>query len=103
MNKSGLIEALALHTGQTKVVSGEMVAVFLDLVGQALAKGESVQLLGFGSFQVSTRGARTIRNPSTGEQIKVAACRGVKFTAGKLLKERVNLTGDKTVYGKNGK
>ncbi|WP_175907296.1 MULTISPECIES: HU family DNA-binding protein [Burkholderia] len=90
MNKSELIEALAQRTGQTKVASGELVDVVLDLLGQTLAEGESVQLAGFGSFQVSTRAARTGRNPATGEPIKIAASKGVKFTAGKPLKERVN-------------
>jgi DNA-binding protein HU-beta len=103
MNKSELIDALAQRTGQTKVFAGVMVAVVLDLVGQTLAKGESVQLLGFGSFQVSTRRARTIRLPSSGQQFKVASSKSVKFAAGKLLKERVNLTKDKTTKDEKGK
>uniref|UniRef100_UPI003BEEE1BA HU family DNA-binding protein n=1 Tax=Burkholderia arboris TaxID=488730 RepID=UPI003BEEE1BA len=100
MNKSELIDAVARRTGQTQVASAAIVNAALDLLGQALAEGESVQLSGFGSFHVGTRAARTGRNPATGEPIMLAEAKGVRFAPGKPLKDRLNPVAGKGAKGK---
>ena len=90
MNKSDLIAAIAAKTGETKKDAEATVNAFIDVVTESLAKGEKVQLVGFGSFEVRKRAARKGRNPQTKEEIKIPASKAPVFKAGKALKELVN-------------
>mgnify|MGYP000400228233 CR=1 FL=1 len=89
MNKADLIEAVAKETGSTKTASGAAVDAVLKALSGSLAKGETVQLIGFGSFAVVKTKARKGRNPRTGDTIKIPAGKRVKFVAGSKLKTRV--------------
>ena len=89
MNKQELIEAVADRTGDTKATTGETIDAVLGAIMRALTAGDTVQLLGFGSFSMGRRAARTGRNPSTGAEIQIAAANTVKFTAGKAFKDAV--------------
>ena len=84
MNKSDLIAAIAAKTGETKKDAEATVNAFIDVVTESLAKGEKVQLVGFGSFEVRKRAARKGRNPQTKEEIKIPASKAPVFKAGKL-------------------
>ncbi|MDD2965343.1 MAG: HU family DNA-binding protein [Bacteroidales bacterium] len=86
MNKSDLMRAVAEATELTHVDSKEVIDVMLDAMKNALAAGEVVSLVGFGSFQVVTRSARKGRNPQTGQEISVPARKVVKFRPGADLK-----------------
>ncbi|MBQ7488623.1 MAG: HU family DNA-binding protein [Clostridia bacterium] len=88
MNKSELIAAVAA-AGLTKKDAGTAVETVLSSIADTLAKGESVSLIGFGTFSVKERAARQGRNPSTGESITIAASKSVAFKAGKTLKDSV--------------
>ena len=90
MNKQELINAVSNETGSTKTAAAETIDAFLATVTNALAKGDAVQLIGFGSFSTGARAARTGRNPRTGEALQLAASKTVKFTAGKAFKDVVN-------------
>ncbi|WP_292976288.1 HU family DNA-binding protein [Nitrosomonas sp.] len=90
MNKSELIEAIAHHAGITKADAGNALDGALSAIKDALSKNDSVTLVGFGTFKVGERAARTGRNPRTGAEIKIKAARVPKFTAGKALKDAVN-------------
>ena len=90
MNKAELIAAIAAKTGETKKAAEEAVNAFVSVVTEALAKGEKVQLVGFGSFEVRKRAARKGRNPQTKEEIKIPASKAPVFKAGKALKDLVN-------------
>jgi len=90
MNKAELVAALAAKTGDTKKASEAAVNAFVDVVTEALQKGEKVQLVGFGSFEVRKRAARKGRNPQTKEEIKIPASKAPVFKAGKALKDKVN-------------
>ncbi len=90
MNKADLVEAIANATDLSKSKTDEVVGALVATVIKAVAKGDSVQLVGFGTFGSGKRAARTGRNPRTGETIKIAAAKTVKFTAGKAFKEAVN-------------
>ena len=90
MTKADLIEAIAHGADLTKVKADEALTIALDAIKQTVAKGDSVQLVGFGSFSSGVRAARMGRNPKTGEAIKIAASKTVKFTAGKSFKDTVN-------------
>ena len=90
MNKTELVEAIAKATGLSKKDATAAVGAFTDEVTKALKKGDKVTLIGFGTFEVSKRAARTGKNPQTGEQIKIKACKAPKFKAGKALKDAVN-------------
>jgi DNA-binding protein HU-beta len=90
MNKQELIDAVSGATGTSKANTGETIDAVLEVIKKAVAKGESVQLIGFGSFGSGKRAARTGRNPKTGEAIKIPAAKTVKFTAGKAFKDAVN-------------
>ena len=89
MNKSELIEAVASKSGLTKKDAGLAVDAILSSVTDSLAKGDSVQLIGFGTFSTSRREAREGRNPSTGATMKIAASTVAKFKIGAKLKEAV--------------
>ena len=90
MNKAELIAAVAAKTGATKKNAEEAVNAFVDVVTEALKKGDKVQLVGFGSFEVMKRAARKGRNPQTKEEIKIPASKAPKFKPGKALKDIVN-------------
>lgn len=85
MNKSELIAAMAEKAGLTKVDAGKALNAYVDTVKGQLAKGEKITLIGFGTFSVVKRPARTGRNPRTGKAIKIAAKKSAKFKAGKGL------------------
>ena len=90
MNKAELVEALANKTGETKKSAEASLNAFVEVVTEALKKGEKIQLVGFGSFEVRKRASRKGRNPQTGEELKIPASKAPVFKAGKALKEIVN-------------
>ena len=90
MNKSELITAIAAKTELSRKDSEKALNAFVDAVSESLAKGDKIQLIGFGTFAVKERPARTARNPRTGEEIKIAASKAPAFKAGKALKDKVN-------------
>lgn len=90
MNKSDLIAAIAAKTGDTKKGAEASLNAFVNVVTESLVKGDKVQLVGFGSFEVRKRAARKGRNPQTGEEMRIPASKAPVFKAGKSLKEAVN-------------
>jgi len=89
MTKTELVDSVAAKTGLKKKDAEAAVSAFIASVKESLAKGEKVQLVGFGTFDVKTRAARQGRNPATGATIKIAASKRPVFTAGKALKDEV--------------
>lgn len=87
MNKGQLVEVIAKECDLSKAKAEQAVNCFMATVKKALKKGDSVQLIGFGTFSVKKRAARKGRNPATGETIKIKAARLPKFAAGKAFKE----------------
>ena len=90
MSKKEFVDAYAKATGETKKRAEELVNAFLGTAEEFLVKGESIQFVGWGTFEVKERAAREGRNPKTGETIKIAASTSVSFKAGTALKEKVN-------------
>ena len=90
MNKTELIAAIAEQAEISKKDAEKALKAFVDVVTEQLKEGEKVQLVGFGTFEVSKRAAREGRNPQTGKTMKIAACKAPKFKAGKALKDAVN-------------
>ena len=90
MNKTELIAAVAEKAEISKKDAEKAIKAFTDVVADELVKGEKVQLVGFGTFEVTSRAAREGRNPQTGNTMKIAACKAPKFKAGKALKDAVN-------------
>jgi DNA-binding protein HU-beta len=90
MNKQDLVDAVAASTGDSKTATGEAINVVLDVIARAVTAGDVVQLVGFGSFSMGQRTARTGRNPSTGAEIQIAAAKMPMFTVGKAFKDAVN-------------
>lgn len=90
MNRKELIEALAAKTGSTKADAEHHVAALIEIIGATLASGDSVALVGFGTFEVRQREARVGRNPATGAELQIAASRQPAFKAGATLKAAVN-------------
>ena len=90
MNKSELIAALAEKSDFSKKDAEKALNAFVDVISGSLAKGDKVQLIGFGTFDVKKRPARVARNPRTGAEIKIAASKAPAFKAGKALKDKVN-------------
>ncbi|MBQ9539443.1 MAG: HU family DNA-binding protein [Treponema sp.] len=90
MNKLELVDAMAKDTGLSKKDAEAALKSFIENVSKELTKGKPVQLIGFGTFDVGKRAARTGRNPKTGEEIKIPSSKTVKFKTGKALKDRVN-------------
>lgn len=90
MNKQDLIEAIAKHADISKAAAGRALDAAIGSIKQSLKKGTAVTLVGFGTFQVGKRAARTGRNPQTGAAIKIKAAKIIKFKAGKALKDAVN-------------
>ena len=89
MNKSDLIQAVANRSGLTKKDSASAVDAIINSITDSLTKGEKVQLVGFGTFEVRSRKAREGRNPATGEVINIEASKAPAFKAGKALKNKV--------------
>jgi DNA-binding protein HU-beta len=90
VNKNQLVEQLSDTTGFTKSDTQKFVNAYVEVVSSALKKGLDVQLVGFGTFKVTKRKARTGRNPQTGKALKIPAKKVPSFRAGKALKEMVN-------------
>ncbi len=90
MNKTELVAAMAKDTNLSKKDVEAVLKSFIDVVTDELKKGEKIQLVGFGTFEVSTRAAREGRNPQTGEPMTIEASKSPKFKAGKALKDVVN-------------
>lgn len=89
MNKSELIEAVAKATGESKAAAGRAVDAVIDSVVAAVAKGDNVTLVGFGTFKSTKRAAREGKNPKTGEKIKIPAATVPRFSAGAAFKAAV--------------
>ncbi|GAB3450298.1 HU family DNA-binding protein [Insolitispirillum peregrinum] len=87
MNKSDLVDAVAVESGLTKADAAKAVDALFDAITGALKQGEEVRLVGFGTFAVSERAARTGKNPRTGEEITIEASKQPKFKPGKGLKD----------------
>ncbi|APE32138.1 DNA-binding protein HU [Halomonas aestuarii] len=90
MNKSELIEAIAASADIPKAAASRALDAMVDTVSDSLKKGDSVSLVGFGTFTVKERAARTGRNPQTGQPIEISAAKVPSFKAGKALKDSVN-------------
>ncbi|MBB3060753.1 MULTISPECIES: nucleoid-associated protein HU-beta [Microbulbifer] len=90
MNKSELIEAIAASADIPKAAAGRALDAMVDSITGALKKGDQVALVGFGTFAVKERAARTGRNPRTGDEIQIPAAKVPGFKAGKALKDAVN-------------
>lgn len=90
MNKAELINAIAASTELTKKDAEKALSATLEAITNALAQGDKVQIVGFGSFEVKKRAARTGRNPQTGETIEIAAAKLPVFKAGKALKDAID-------------
>ena len=90
MNKTELVAAVAEQADISKKDAEKVLKAFVDVVTEEMKKGEKVQLVGFGTFEVSERAAREGRNPQTGKTMKIEACKAPKFKAGKALKDVVN-------------
>ena len=90
MNKAEFVEAVADTAELSKADAGRAVDAMISAITRTLKKGDSVTLVGFGTFDVRKRGARTGRNPRTGEEIKIKASLNPAFKAGKALKDAVN-------------
>ena len=90
MNKTELVAAVAEKSEISKKDSEKALKAFVDVVTEQLKAGDKVQLVGFGTFEVSERAAREGRNPQTGKTMKIAACKAPKFKAGKALKDAIN-------------
>lgn len=89
MNKTELVAAIAEKTELSKKDSEKALKAFIDVVTEELQKGEKIQLVGFGTFEVADRAAREGRNPLTGEKMQIEASKAPKFKAGKALKDAI--------------
>ncbi len=90
MNKAELVAAMAEKTELSKKDAEKALKAFTEIVAEELKKGEKIQLVGFGTFEVAERAAREGRNPQTGKPMKIAASKAPKFKAGKALKDDIN-------------
>lgn len=90
MNKVELVASMAEKAELTKVDTEKVLKAFIEVVTEEMKKGEKVQLVGFGTFEVAERAERQGRNPKTGESMTIAASKAPKFKAGKALKDAVN-------------
>lgn len=90
MNRKELIDVLATKTGSTKADADRNIAALIDIITATLKKGDNISLVGFGSFEVRKRAARTGRNPQTGAVLKIKAAKVPAFKAGATLKAAVN-------------
>jgi len=90
MNKTELVAALAAKAEISRKDADKFVTAFTDAIAESLVKGDKVQMIGFGTFEVKARPARNARNPRTGKEIQIAASKAPVFKAGKALKDKVN-------------
>ena len=90
MNKTELVAAMAAKADISKKDAEAALKAFTDVVGEQLKKGKKIQLVGFGTFEVSKRAKRTGRNPRTGEEMVIPASKSPKFKPGKALKDAIN-------------
>jgi DNA-binding protein HU-beta len=90
MNKQDLTKLLANKFELPQTKASDIISHILEAMTKALAKNDTIQFIGFGSFSISKRKARTGRNPKTGEAIKIPACKTVRFSAGQTLKASIN-------------
>ena len=90
MNKTELVANVAEKAGLTKKDAEKALGAVIESIEEALVEGDKIQIIGFGTFEVKDRAARTGRNPQTGKEIKIAASRNPVFKAGKALKDAVN-------------
>ena len=90
MNKTQLVDAVAKNSEIKKRDVEVIIENFINFIQDEVAKGEKVQITGFGSFERKERGARTVKNPRTGEDMKVPPSKSPSFTAGSIFKEKVN-------------
>jgi DNA-binding protein HU-beta len=90
MNKTELIDAIAADCDLSKASAQRALDSVVSNIVKALSEGDSVQLVGFGTFAAGSRAERTGRNPRTGEEIKIAAAKTIKFSAGKAFKDAIN-------------
>ena len=90
MNRQELVDAMAAKAGISKAAADAAVKAFIETVEKALKKGDKVQLVGFGTFEVKKTAARTGHNPRTGEKLKIKASKTPKFKAGKAFKDALN-------------
>mgnify|MGYP000922067909 FL=1 len=90
MNKTELVANVAEKAGLSKKDAEKALGAVIESIEEALVEGDKIQLIGFGTFEVKDRAARTGRNPQTGKEIKIAASRNPVFKAGKALKDAVN-------------
>ena len=90
MNKAELIAAMSEKAEISKKDAEKALKAFTDVVEEELKKGEKIQLVGFGTFEVTERAARTGRNPQSGEEMNIPASKAPKFKAGKALKDLIN-------------
>jgi len=90
MNRKELIDALASKTSSTKADADRNIAALIEIISATLKKGDNVALVGFGTFEVRKRAARTGRNPQTGAELKIKASKAPAFKAGAALKAAVN-------------
>ena len=90
MNKNELVEGIAAKTDLSKADAARVVAALTDIIAETLQKGDSLTLVGFGTFEVRSRAARIGRNPKTGEELKIAAAKVPAFKPGATLKAAVN-------------
>ena len=89
MNKQDVVAKIAKDTGMTKTAASAAIESLIDGITRSLKKGDAVSFVGFGTFKISNRKARTARNPQTGEPIKIPKRRVPRFSAGKALKQAV--------------
>lgn len=90
MNRTELIDAMSEKAEISKKATDEILKAFIEVVSDTLAKGDKVQLIGFGTFETRARAARKGLNPQTHKEIKIPACKAPAFKAGKALKDIVN-------------
>jgi DNA-binding protein HU-beta len=92
MNKAELIASIATKANASKAATAVVLSATLEAIAEALAQGESIQLIGFGTFSTSERAARTGRNPQTGKEMKISAKKVARFKPGSALSTLVNKT-----------
>lgn len=90
MTKADLVDVIADGADLSKIKAEEALNLALEAIKASVAKGNTIQLIGFGSFSLGSRAARMGRNPKTGEAIEIAASKTVKFSAGKAFKDAIN-------------
>ena len=90
MNRKELIDALANKTGSTKAAAEQSITALIEVISETLATGDSISLVGFGTFEVRERAARTGRNPKTGAELKISASKVPAFKPGATLKSAIN-------------